>query len=69
MLLIEEGDVEGVSDLLNRGIDINAQNKSGQTALSIAAKNGITPIVAKLLAYGADVNIKNKVQLFHVTQY
>lgn len=66
MLLIEEGDLESMSDLLNRGTDINAQNKSGQTALGIAAKNGITPAVAILLEYGADVNTKNKVHILFI---
>lgn len=61
MLLIEDGDIDGVDDLLNQGVDINAQNKGGQTALVIAARNGATEIVAKLLEHGADIGITNKV--------
>ncbi len=61
MLLIEEGNIDGVSELLAKGTDLNVQNKSGQTALAIAAKNGAKAIVHKLLAHGAEINLKNKV--------
>lgn len=61
MLLIEEGDIEGVYDLLDKGTDVNAQNKIGQTALILASKYGVTPAVERLIRSGADVNIKNKV--------
>lgn len=61
MLLIEEGNFDGVVELLEKGTDVNAQNKSGQTALTIAAKNGAGAIVSKLLEHGAEINLKNKV--------
>lgn len=66
MLLVEEEDLDGISELLAKGTDLNAQNKSGQTALTIASKNGSTTIVAKLLAHGAEINIRNKVLILTV---
>jgi ankyrin repeat protein len=43
-----------------QGIKVNAQNKDGETALTIAALFSNADIVRLLLAAGADVNAKNK---------
>jgi len=45
--------------LINHGIDPNAVNKSGETALMIAAENGQTDDVKALLETGADVSKVN----------
>ena len=42
-----------------RGINVNAQNSSGNSALSIAALHGRTLLISMLLQYGADPYIPN----------
>jgi uncharacterized protein len=44
--------------LLKRGVDINAQNAQGETALLIAAWTGRVELVEILLKKGADPNVK-----------
>jgi len=46
--------------LIDHGIDINAKNKSGDTAILLAAENGAYDIVELLYEYGADPLVKNK---------
>jgi len=46
-----------VRDLLNKGADVNLQDKNGCTPLSIAAINGKVSTVKLLLESGADPNI------------
>ena len=57
------GDVKSVQFLLQKGVDINAKNMSGDTALSCAIKGvsrlGVIEIVNLLLSSGADINAKN----------
>lgn len=45
---------------INKGIDVNAQDKLGNTALFYAVKNDRTEIIELLLARGADDTITNK---------
>lgn len=52
-----EGRYEKVLRHIKRGIDINARNPAGGTALMIAAKRGHLPVVRALLNAGADPNI------------
>ena len=62
MLKVEEGKLEDVRALVQKNsCRINAQNRSGQTALSLACRNGNFDIVSFLLDVGADANMKNKV--------
>jgi len=56
----EKGDTETVKMLLNKGADVNAKDKDGETALMYAAQKGHTEIVEILLINGADINAKDK---------
>lgn len=46
-------------DLLDRGVDIDRQNKNGNTALVIAANNKDLESMKMLLHCGADMNLRN----------
>jgi len=48
-----------MSLLINKSIDINAQDRKGKTALHYAGKYGYTKPVSFLLENGADLNIKD----------
>jgi len=63
MLKAEEGSVEEVRKILteNKHLDVNAVNKNGYTALSLATKGGFQAIVAALILAGANVNLANNV--------
>ncbi|HEY5043032.1 MAG TPA: ankyrin repeat domain-containing protein [Verrucomicrobiae bacterium] len=65
-------DVETVKSLLNKGVDVNAKNYIGMTALMRAAARGQTNMVEFLLDSGADINAKDKwgdTALLCVSQY
>ncbi|XP_011701608.1 PREDICTED: ankyrin repeat domain-containing protein 40-like [Wasmannia auropunctata] len=54
------GDADGVQDLLNVGVDINARDSVlGWTALHWACKEGYVDIAALLLKNGADKNVRS----------
>lgn len=55
-----DGDYEAVESLLNAGVDVDAKDNDGWTALMWAAGLGRERIVRLLLNAGADVNAKNK---------
>lgn len=63
MLKAEEGNLEEVQKILadSQQSNINAVNRNGSTALSLAAKSGHLNVVDILINNGADVNIKNNV--------
>jgi hypothetical protein len=50
------GDVAKVQDLLDMGVDVNHQDKNGETALMKASSEGHEVVVKVLLAEGAKVN-------------
>lgn len=52
----EKGDLQKVRLLLNRGVDPNGTDKTNNTALEKAARNGHLPIVQVLLDKGAIVD-------------
>jgi ankyrin repeat protein len=49
-----------IAMLINLGVSVNAVNKSGQTALMLAAGNDNEESVKKLLESGADVNLLDR---------
>jgi serine/threonine-protein phosphatase 6 regulatory ankyrin repeat subunit B len=55
-----KGDTAGVKALIDKGADVNAKNKDGDTALMSASLKGHTEIVKALIEKGADVNAKDK---------
>jgi ankyrin repeat protein len=57
------GDTAGVQQLLDQGVNINAQNESGYTALMLAARNGYHQMVRFLLDHGAQSDIE-RVEMF-----
>lgn len=46
-------------DLIGRGADINAQSKSGVTALMIAAARNVAPMIGLLMQVGAKADLKS----------
>ena len=60
---IRQGDVEAVKEHLRSGIDINALDRYGQTALMLAAHHGHAEIVRLLVEHGADLNVTAKYNL------
>ena len=52
----ERGDVHTVKTLLERGADVHARDKLGETALMKAARLGNYPVVQLLIEFGADVH-------------
>jgi len=55
----KKGDAEAVQALLAKGVDVNAKNSYGATALSFAADKGHLEIVKLLLQNKADANVKD----------
>ncbi len=53
------GDLAKVKELLGAGVDVNAANSYGGTALAFAADKGRTEVVNLLLERGAAVNVKD----------
>jgi ankyrin repeat protein len=53
MIAAEKGHTKIVQLLLEKGADVNAKNKYGETALMYAAENGHTETVQLLLEKGA----------------
>lgn len=57
---IKRGDVQDVRDLLERGVDVDARDSHGQTALMLAAHAGHRKIVEALIAHRANLNTTAK---------
>jgi outer membrane protein assembly factor BamB len=55
----KKGDVNAVTALLAKGVDVNAKTEYGATALHFAADKGHVEVVRVLLKYKADVNVKD----------
>ena len=57
---IKRDNVQIVLDLLGRGVDVNALDRHGQTALMLAAHAGHREVVEILIAHRANLNITAK---------
>lgn len=56
---VKKGDLQKVQTHLAAGIDVNAKNDYGATALSFAADKGHVEIARLLIDRGADINVKD----------
>ena len=56
---VRKGDVAGVTAALDRGADVNAKFRYGQTALFKAAERGNADVAKILLDRGVDVKVKD----------
>ena len=59
-LAIEKGCLDIAKFLIEKGMNINAKDNSGNTPLHIAAKNNDSSLIELLLEKGADYNIPNQ---------
>jgi uncharacterized protein len=57
---IKGGDLQRVRDLLDRGADLDARDRHGQTGLMLAAHAGHRAVVEVLIAHGANLNTTAK---------
>ena len=55
-----DGDIEKVVAVLSAGVDPDAANSEGSTALHIAAREGLAEMAELLLNYGADCTLRDK---------
>lgn len=55
-----KGYTDVVALLLDKGANVNKENRVGQTPLHLAAWRGHSETVGYLVSYGADVNVKDK---------
>ncbi|KAL2938522.1 Integrin-linked protein kinase 1 [Bienertia sinuspersici] len=60
MFLANEGDLDGINELLDSGIDVNFKDIDSRTPLHIAACQGLTEVVELLLKRGAEVDPKDR---------
>ncbi|KAI8525734.1 hypothetical protein RHMOL_Rhmol13G0253000 [Rhododendron molle] len=60
MYLANEGDLEGVKELLDSGTDVNYRDIDGRTALHVAACQGSGGVVELLLRNGAEVDPEDR---------
>lgn len=60
MYLANEGDLEGIKELLDSGIDVNFHDVDNRTALHVAACQGCSEIVDLLLRRGAEIDPKDR---------
>jgi heme-degrading monooxygenase HmoA len=57
---VKGGDAGAVGELLNRGAEVNALDRYGQTGLMLAAHAGHRDVVETLLARGAELDVTAK---------
>jgi ankyrin repeat protein len=57
---VKQGHLFATKDLLNKGANVNAKNKDGESPLLVAAAKDLDLIVQVLLENGANVKAKDK---------
>lgn len=57
---IKSGNIQDIHDLLARGVDVDARDRYGQTALMLVAHAGHREAVELLIAHRASLNITAK---------
>ncbi|CAO2814311.1 unnamed protein product [Amaranthus hypochondriacus] len=60
MFLAHEGDLEGIIEMLDSGVDVNFKDIDSRTPLHIASCEGLTDVVKLLLERGAEVGPKDR---------
>ncbi|XP_027120029.2 integrin-linked protein kinase 1 [Coffea arabica] len=60
LFLACKGDVEGLQDLLDQGVDVNSIDLDGRTALHIAACEGHVDVVKLLLSRKANIDARDR---------
>jgi ankyrin repeat protein len=60
MYLANEGDIEGIQELIESGVDVNFKDIVGRTALHVAACQGQTAVVRILLEKGAQFDSEDR---------
>lgn len=60
MYLANEGDIDGIKELLDSGTNVNFRDIDDRTALHVAACQGFTDVVWLLLSRGAEVEPKDR---------
>jgi ankyrin repeat protein len=60
---VRRGDATTVRALLGTGLDVDARDRHGQTALMLAAQRGHGELTALLIEAGADLNVAAKYNL------
>lgn len=60
LFMASRGDVKGVDDLLNEGIDVNSIDLDGRTALHIAACEGHIDVVKLVLSRRANIDARDR---------
>jgi len=61
MKAIKTGDLNGVVELLRKGVDVDTTDPEGNTLLMIAARDGNEPLAELLLSQRPKVNARNSV--------
>jgi hypothetical protein len=57
---VEDARLDIIEDLLNRGVNLEAQDARGYTGLILAAYRGRIPILRRLMQAGANVNARDR---------
>ncbi|GKV48531.1 hypothetical protein SLEP1_g55338 [Rubroshorea leprosula] len=60
MYMANEGDLEGIKELVQLGADVNFKDIDGRTPLHVAACQGRTDVVQLLLDCGAEVDPRDR---------
>lgn len=60
MYLANGGDLEGIRELLDSGVDVNFKDIDDRRALHVSACQGFTEVVALLLDRGAEIDPKDR---------